>query len=71
MLETGRALGITFDGHLAIWSSSWWSQQQRAWLEMQHPWQWARAPPAPLGSLQPRSPYSEGSGPSVVPLHQH
>lgn len=35
------------------------------------PWQWASAPPAPLGSLQPRSPHSEGSGPSVVPLHQH
>lgn len=50
MLETGRAPGISFDGHLAIWSPSGWSGWQRGWLEAQHPWQWARGPPAPPGA---------------------
>lgn len=42
-------------------------RQQQGWLEAWHPWQQASASPAPLegaaGSLQPRTPHSEGSCP--------
>lgn len=51
VLETDRAPGITFDGRLAIWSPSQRLGWQRGWLETQHPWQRARAPPAPLGAV--------------------